>query len=514
MKKRLFPTVYLAATILISACGPMESQSSPEPDLAFLTSTFTFSEPVSKGTVFYIDPDSGSSAADGGNGSSETPWKSLQQVIEEGLVEHYAYSESYNTDSALIVQNEGAPVKGGDTLLLKEGYHGHIDLNRFIFRDWLTIKGASGETAILSRINLNGAIRKIYLTDFSIIKESYTLNESPGENYWEVSGINGSGLYLGTSSFWGDCREIKVRNLTIKTAEDSSGWSATDWASRAGGGIGLRSTRNVEIADCTIENVGMGISIEYHSDYTWCVNNSINNYSVDGARIISDHVYFADNIITNCYDVDDNHDDGIQSYSRGSDNSVGTGYIEHVLIRGNTIIDSTDPSNTLAGSPQGIGCFDGFFRFWRVENNMIVSNTYHGISLYGAVGCEILNNTVVDSNPSDTVSPWIMIHDHKNGTASAGCRVANNIAASSISADANQTVHNNFVINSSDISMEDLFIDPSPQNLDYNFHLIDTQQVQDNLVDKGYAVPNCYSAVRDLDGNLRTGSPDIGAYEL
>lgn len=78
---------------------------------------------------------------------------------------------------------------------------------------------------------------------------------------------------------------------------------------------------------------------------------------------------------------------------------------------------------------QGIGCFDGPYIDWTIENNLIVVNHYHGISMYGADNCKIINNTVVDidsvNSPNGT---WIKITDHKNGTRSSNCLIQNNIS--------------------------------------------------------------------------------------
>jgi hypothetical protein len=470
-------------------------------------SDYSFEEPVSSGNTFYIDPVNGSSE---GDGSASNPWKTLQEVIETGLIEHYRPSENYVADSPLEIVNEGAPVKGGDILILLSGYHGYISVNTFVFNEWLTIKSAENNTPVFSQIKFVGAFKNIYLKDLTVIKDSY-LGDG---NYWDTENINrnvGNCLYFASSSFWGKGSDIKINGVTVKTSENTTSWSANDWVQKAAGGIGLRSVLNTEIVNCTIENIRHGITIDYHSDFTNVVNNTIKGFSGDGSQIISNDVLFAYNTITDCYKVDDNHDDAIQSYSRGEDNSFGTGVVKNVIIRGNTIIGSTNPSHPLASYPQAIGCFDGMFDSWVIENNLIITNPYHGISFYGMLNSYILNNTVIDQVPEDNICPWIMITDHKNGTSSENCTVANNIIASSVSVKGeNVEESNNYIIGKTNYAqVYKLFIDPD----NFDMHILYNDDTKTNIIDQGYPVLPNISSMMDKDLKPRESVPDLGAFE-
>ena len=77
---------------------------------------------------------------------------------------------------------------------------------------------------------------------------------------------------------------------------------------------------------------------------------------------------------------------------------------------------------------QGIGCFDGFFEDWVVENNFVVTDHLHGISFYGMRNSRIGNNTVVDLNDIKPGPPWIGATEHKDGTPSENVVVRNNLA--------------------------------------------------------------------------------------
>ncbi|MBN2273950.1 MAG: right-handed parallel beta-helix repeat-containing protein [Bacteroidales bacterium] len=468
---------------------------------------FTFEEPAVTGNTFYIDPATGSSD---GNGSAEHPWRTLQEVIEGNLIECYRHSENYDAGSPLEVMNEGATVKGGDRLILRNGYHGFVNLNNFIFKDWLTIAAQEGHTPVLSRLKLEGAFEKVFLKSMTIIKDSYEGNE----NYWEADEINhntNACLYLGSSDFWGKGSQVKLYGLTIKTTRDASAWIASDWIEKSASGIVLRSAEKVEIVNCTVENVRHGIIIEYFSDHCTAVNNSVNYYCADGSRIISNNVLFAHNTITGCLKVDDNHDDAIQSYTRGTDNTPGTGELSNVTIRGNLIIGIADKNHPLSGSPQGIGCFEGFFENWIVENNVIIVNHYHGISFYGMRNSKIVNNTVIDQVPGDDISPWIMITEHKSGARSSDCQVANNIVSSVVSVSGfDVTESNNYVFGKSHYdSIYNAFVNPGAND----FHLLNNAFTQSTLINKGMIFNELLSSDMDKDMNSRNNQPDLGAYE-
>ncbi len=499
----LFLCLYCAAC----SSGGSSSSGTTETN-SFTVSSYNFEEPQTSGATFYIDPANGSA---NGDGSASNPWLTLQQVVEDNLIEHYAYSESYNTDSDLKVINADAPVKGGDTLILKAGYHGHLDIRTFIFTDWLTITGDEGAEAVLSQIKLFGAFRKVYFKNITVNKESYNTLGHETTPYYDSDDIDGAVIYCASNSFWGDGAEVKFKGMTVMSAADSSSWDADTWVERTDSGVAFRGVQQSELVDSTIDNVATGIAVTDDCSNSYITNNLVQGYRIDGARIISNNIYFADNEIVDCYDVDDNHDDGVQSYSYTSE-GAGTGTISNVIIRNNIIIGHTNPSHPLAGNPQGIGCFDGMFDNWTVENNLIISSTYHGISLYGVRNSAILNNTVIDLDSSDSPVPWIMIHAHKDGRESDNNIIANNIVSSSISGSGtNLTTENNYVIGKSNYDeIYNLFTAPD----DADFTLLNNATTQDSIIDQGSRYEGYHSSDYDLVGFSRDEMPDLGAYEL
>ncbi|NJO91660.1 MAG: hypothetical protein HC831_23875 [Chloroflexia bacterium] len=130
-------------------------------------------------------------------------------------METYRHSENNNPSSDLVIVNEGAPVKGGDRILLRSGYHGFVSVNNFIFKDWLTIEAESGHEAILSQFKATGAFKNFYLKNLIIRKDSYLGTE----NYWEADDIThntNACMYLGSSDFWGKGESVKVKWINVE----------------------------------------------------------------------------------------------------------------------------------------------------------------------------------------------------------------------------------------------------------------------------------------------------------
>lgn len=496
---------FLALLVTISNFACKKENIAPAtPPVTF--KDYQFEEPQFSGNTFYVDPANGSSEGDGSEGN---PWRTLQEVFESNLIRFYKFSENNNINSAWELVNGDAPIKGGDKIILRSGYHGYVQQNAFMFKEWLTIEGQEGHTPILSQFQLIGTFQNVYLKNFSVIKESFQ-----GEgNYWDSEAINknnGACLALESSDFWGKGSFAKINGLTIKTAEDISAWNAEEWVQKASTGINLRAAKNIEIVNSTIENIRFGIVLEFYSDSSKIVNNTINNYSGDGARIISNDVFFAYNTITNCFKVDDNHDDAIQSYTRGANNSPGTGVLKNVVVRGNLIIGKTS-DYPLAGNPQGIGCFDGMYDNWTIENNVVLTDHYHGITFMGMTNGKVVNNTVVDLSDNNELSPWIRVVADKSGEDSWNCLVANNIASSAIIAEGFDVVDTaNYVIGKRSFAqIFELFVDPT----NFDMHLAINSFTKGKIINKGGKFRELVSFRFDKDNLKRQGNPDLGAYE-
>jgi hypothetical protein len=358
---------------------------------------------------YYVDPVNGDKADDG---SSAYPWRTLAEVFSENHV-----------------------FEAGDTIFLLSGHHESAIING-INTGYVTILPLEGHVPTLKKLTFSNAKKW----------KVYGLTVSP-----ETAPSYSSSTLLTINS---SASEIIVDSCYAYSVEDNTPWSAGDWVSNACNGASISGDQNI-VRNNHFLNVRHGILVEVEGQNNLIQNNVIENFSADGMRGIGNDNTFEYNTVKNCYDVDDNHDDGFQSYSRGTGGTVGTGTVYGIILRGNTILNYTDPSQPMRGTLQGIGCFDGMFEDWVVENNVVITDHWHGITLMGAVDCKILNNTVVDRNNTSPGPPWISITKHKDGTLGTGNVVRNNLTTSMSNDAGIGTVDFNIIVSNYD----DFFVD-------------------------------------------------------
>jgi parallel beta-helix repeat protein len=296
---------------------------------------------------------------------------------------------------------------------------------------------------------------------------------------------------LQSHNWHGPTSHIILNSCSLYSVTDVSSWSANDWNEKACNGISVKGD-SMYIINNYIKNSNFGLTLS--CDKSIAYGNVIENFCGDGMRGLGNDLIFESNIVKNCYDVNDNHDDGFQSWSINDDPPR-----ERVVLRGNLIINYEDENQPFKGTLQGIGCFDGPYLDWVVENNVVIVDHWHGISLYGAHNCIIVNNTVIDPNTKRPGPCWIMITDHKNGTSSTNSVIRNNIAARISVADG-VTEDHNFIIK----SFDSIFMDWRT----FNFRLIPNAPV----IDSGSSE---LAPLIDFDGNARPSGNgiDIGAFE-
>ncbi len=331
------------------------------------------------GTTYYVDPEHG---RPDNPGTLELPLQSLQEVT-----------------------GGKAALKAGDRIILRGGNYGAVTL-RGENEGVVTIENYPGEHPTLSRLRTGKArnwhFKGIeFAPDLEKMERPYTLVDTAG-----------------------DASELVFENCLLYSARDTAEWSAEDWVKQSCSGFLIRGDRN-RIMNNRLLNVDHGISVDGNDNIV--ENNTVENFSGDGMRALGDRCVYRYNVIRNCYDVDENHDDGIQSWSVGPE-GVGSGVVKDVLIEGNLIINYTDPKQKHRGTLQGIGCFDGYYEGWTIVNNIIMIDHWHGITLLGARNCRIINNTVVDLNDVKPGPPWIMIAKHKKKTESTGNLIRNNLS--------------------------------------------------------------------------------------
>lgn len=466
--------------LTLLSCG--DSASSTPPDNGDLTDGKPGDTPDNQaptGNLFYIDPLNGDPE---GDGSSENPWRTLEEVVAGDLIETQAYADlPYDGQNPLEIKNPGAPVTAGDTLVLLSGHHGALDLWGAHNEDPITIMAAEGHTPTLAYVSLTSAsnwhLQGLTLSPSTVSPyEKHTLFKVVSHNHH------------------GPSSHITIEDCLLYSVEDISAWSADDWNDLACSAISMAGDHMTARGN-TSRNVNFGITISGNNGVV--AENTVENFAGDGMRGLGNDLLFEYNLVKNCYDVNDNHDDGFQSWSINDDPPR-----ERVTLRGNTIINFEGADYPLRGTLQGIGCFDGPYIDWVVENNLVIVDHWHGISLYSAVDSRIVNNTVVDADadPNSPGPPWIMVNDHKDGTPSSGCLIRNNIAAT-FTTSGDTIEDHNYRLDSA----EEIFVDP--QNGNYHLHDDATAVIDSGSAEQAPAM--------DMDGTTRPQGVgvDPGCYE-
>jgi MYXO-CTERM domain-containing protein len=430
---------------------------------------------------FYVDPAKGSMSNDG---SAAKPWKTLEEVVAANLIESQTWeSLPYTPGAKLVPKNAGAPVKAGDTIYLRDGYHGDVSLTGYYNAAQITVAAESGQAPKLKRVLIRA-----------------------GQN-WLISGLHVSPEFAPTyepqtmitvesHNFQGPVSDVIIEGCSLRSKEDVSAWTAANWDQLSANGFSIGG-KNITVRKNQLKNVNFGISVS--ATESLVEHNVVDSFAGDGLRGLGDYTVFQYNVVKNCYKVNDNHDDGFQSWSVGPD-GVGSGEVKGIVLRGNLIQNYEDPNQPFRGTLQGIGCFDGMFVDWVIENNVIITDHWHGITLLGARNARIVNNTVIDLNDQSPGPPWIMIDDHKNGTKPEGCVVRNNLTTDLNLADTGVVEDHNILLD--DLSA--FFVNPAT----FDLHLLENAPAVN-------AGSSDLAPALDFEGIPRPqgGAVDVGAFE-
>lgn len=361
---------------------------------------------------FYVDPVSGSPA---GDGSAASPWRTLEEVVAGGLIEtRHWESLPYAPGLGWVPVNPGAPVQPGDTIWLRSGFHGELFVRGAYNLAPITIAAVPGQSPQLSRVQLSAA--QNWIVRGVAISPSYAPEPL----------TQGTIVFVENHGWHGPSWDVEIADCDVFTVDDASGWGESEWVNVASSAFRIDGDR-VTVRGNRIRNVRFGISVSGADARVRF--NVVDGFSADGLRGLGDGGWFEYNVVKNALvgaPADGNHDDGFQSWSVGP-GGVGTGEVRDVVLRGNVFLNNENPDHPLHATLQGIGCFDGLFVDWIVENNVVVTDHWHGISLYGAIGGRVVNNTVLDLNAVSPGPPWIMLNS-SDGMPSQGVVVRNNLA--------------------------------------------------------------------------------------
>jgi hypothetical protein len=349
-----------------------------------------------RGRTFYLDPERGS---DVGDGSTARPWATL----------------------AVVLRRHQSDLRAGDRLLLGSGDHGVAIINGQN-QGFVTIAAEPGAAPRVQGFTVTGA-------------------------HWIIENLNiqksGAGKLVNIVR---GAHDIIFDHNQVSSQDDVQHWSPTDWAKNAPGAFnvdGRGGTRCITISNNDIQHVTNPITL-FATDVLF-TKNKIDHFGGDGINYSGDNLVISRNVITNAMAIDTGqHIDGMQGFTPG-----GTGWVRHpydrVTIDGNVVIRQTDPTLAAPVYMQGIDAFSDDWTNLKVINNIVVTNTYAGISFSSVHHGLIANNTVV-SDERKTVNSepgaakpriltgelvWIAVGDRTHeGSSSNDVVLRNNIAQS------------------------------------------------------------------------------------
>lgn len=371
---------------------------------------------------------------------------------------------------------------GGDRLLLQDGNYGGVSLYMFPFSTPVVIQSLNGKNAHFDSIFVNVGTTNLTFRNLSVW---------PSNPYAKLGAL----VYGHDQS-----SNIVVDGLDVRAGQDAANyrsWNLAEWQNRQNDGIYLGGPNSI------VENssvMGAYYAIVTYAANSKILNNRVEGFTGDAYRVLGDDSLVSGNSSANCFSIDGNHPDGIQSWAFNNPDGVVSG----LIIEKNSIIEwDGSQDNPLRCSMQGIGFFDGPYQNVIIRNNLISVTQYHGVAVYGGIGVQILNNTVVNNRGLDGTSPWVGVFNQKDGTPAQNVLVSNNVAMSFNTSDVGSvaTLVNNSVV----MGMSSLFQDIST----FNYR----PTVASGFIDAGNAAN---APAVDIEGGVRPygAGPDRGAYEV
>jgi hypothetical protein len=329
--------------------------------------------------TYYAAP-AGTAVSGAPDGSQAHPWTSLSTALSS--------------------------VKGGDVLLLKSGnYDGLTAYNRSYDKP-VTISSADGKGAHLQFLYLTGSTKNLTFKNLSV----WPSNPSSPKRSTLVEALSSTS-------------NILLDGLDVRSGSDAgnyAGWSQSTWKSRAFNAVRLRG------AQSTVQNsniTGIGFGIQMLGVNARVLGNTVRGFADDGIRALGANSLIKGNLVTDNVQVNSNHNDGFQSWSQ---NGVP---VKNLTIADNRFIEWSNPvASPLRAQMQGIGLFDGFYDDLAISNNLVSVTAWHGLSVYGGRGVQIVGNTVVNGLGEVGRNPWIGVFDKKSGAHSTDVVLAYNKA--------------------------------------------------------------------------------------
>ncbi len=430
------------------------------------------------GHEFYIDPIHGSMSNDG---SKQHPWRTLAEVLAPSshLISSFAYVNYAKGDRTLKPVNPQGPVKAGDTLVLMSGDHGDVDLRQYENKDFIYVVAGKDQTPVISKMLVLAASRWYFKgLKFQGVRPQKTLY--------------GAMVEVGYTDYFGPTDNIVFATDSFSTQDDISKWADADWVSKPYDAAFRTKSRCTALFSSHFYNVRN--AVVFSGDNSVAAANLIENMGNDGFDLTASNLTISHNVIRNGHHTpaEPLHADGIQGWTlKGATN-------RNIRIEGNFVTDLNQSDNN---NMQGISIFDGKWDGVEIVNNVVVTNTWHGVALYGVDNAKIINNTVLPSRPAKFPA-WIMVHSGKDKNPSSHVIVRNNIAEQIIAGGIDVVVDHNIATGRiQHLTLRG--IDPAQTSATFSFNI---ENVPPDAIFRSFDVQN-----RKFDLRLAAKSPALGA---
>lgn len=420
----------------------------------------------STGSEFFVDPVLGDDL--NGDGSVGNPWASIQTVVDDKVD---------CTDQFGTPRNPGAPIQGGDTIVLlgSAGHDPNLEITGCYNSAWVTIRSAVPQEARLRSVHFRGSA------------------------FWRFDGLdflhdgNGIMVRLEDHGTHGPVRNIQILNSRLSSGELPT---VGDWIDRVSDGMRLYSDTGPIVARCN-ELVRVAMGFVAGGDRIDLIGNWVEFFSRDGIATGGHFNRFVGNRIFDAVDLGDGHHDDFFQGHMGANPDTSS----DIAITGNLFMNrytAGQPPETWSPTQCLSGFEEGPKERLRITNNVCKGNHWHGITWYDTNDSVIINNTVVGGSDFPGLPPgsggwptrtWITIE----GT---GNTVRNNITSRNLAGgDQNHEIEPEEV---------DLYF----QNwLGLDLSLASGSPAVDDGNPEG-------ATTHDIVGNERDAAPDVGAYEF
>ena len=401
--------------------------------------------------------------------------------------------------------NPEGPIKPGDTIVLMSGDHGAVNASRYVNSDFISVIAGPGQTPLVRSLRLLAS------------------------SHWLFRGVKFQGArpetdksspLVGVQSHdWaGPSDNVVFVDNSFSTEDDVRGWTPEDWVNRPYA-TGFASTaRCTTLTNNHFYNLRDAVSIG--GDQSLIQGNVIEDMGNDGVDMIASDVVIRGNLIRSGRHTpaEPLHPDGIQGWtSKGSTN-------RNVVVDSNKIINLNPAEDNYL---QGISIFDGKWDGLTVTNNLVITNFWNGITLFGVANALVINNTVIATRPERRPT-WLSIAPAKDKTPSQHVLVRNNMATQVLADSADLTFDHNLAARLISFRAADralvkivkggagdnnnvypglfkTFVDFDPNAGKFDLRPGPTSPALRAGADK--SAPSI-----DIDGRLRTTPVDIGAY--